>query len=1182
MYLKRLEIAGFKSFASRTVFEFGPGITAIIGPNGSGKSNIAEALRWVLGEQSTRLLRARKTEEVIFAGSQRRPPAERAEVSIVLEDQDGGLPFAASEVIIARRAYRTGESDYFINGRRVRLRDVQELLLEATGFAGSGSSYAFIGQGAVEAFLQMRPAERRQLIEEAADVQRYRWRLDAARSHLDAAGEARERLQMLLDEISPRLAQLERQARRAAEHARLSRELQEALRSWYGAKWRQLQGRLLLAREALQEAEATEARLRGEAEGYRRELAAVEGEVTRLRAAVREAAERLQRLREALHQQEQRVALAQQRLAMLRGRREELAEELAALQEERRAAAPPDEGRRREEELRAAMAQAAQELARERERLQQVEGEWQELLASLRSARERAERLRTAAAEAARRAERLRSSHGEGNRRLAAEEGRRRQLVRQMAQTVQELRGLREEDSVLQAQAEALAQRVQTLEREAAQVRANQAQVQANQQSRRARLEELRSRLQFLQEVERRLYPEGAQPEEGVLVPGLEALLYRVLQVPPGLARAIEAALGECLEAVLVPTYQDAVAGAGAIAGQGMPRTYVVPLQGLRPAYPLSVLKEKGIIGVAARLVRCDPRYRPVVDALLGRVIVVKDLEVAQRVARRGLGTVVTLDGIVFHPWGAISAGQPRSNRPFPLRADWDREGLTQEVQRLSALLEVGQRELERLQGEAREREEALAGLRAELAALTRQRQRLGEETTRRRQRLAQMRGEMRGLVSSLARLREEDQEALGEARDLEERSKALLEEAAEAEGLALQMQRAQELMGPRRQEALAAVAAASARLAGLERELAALEEERQRRRQQLARMEERTRAKEGQLRHLEQEMAAIAAALEADGRRLEGLRRELEAATAQAPPGEALAQAEARERELRARLMSVQETLIQAERRLAEAGAEVRHLEAEAASLRQRLQEEGLQVDLPALPLDDGQPGQVNEEELAALEQRIERLRGQLRRLGSVNPEAEAEYGELRERHDGFRSQMADLEGAAAVIGRAMETLEEFLRQRFRATFQTVSEGFSRYFRSFMPGGEARLVLTEGEEPGVEMVARPPGKRVRTLNQLSGGERSLTAMAYLFALLEANPWPFCVLDEADAMLDEANVGRFAAGLRELASQTQFIVITHNRRTIEAADAVYGISMGPDGASRVISLRLSEVAAAEA
>jgi len=1127
MFLKRLEIAGFKSFARRTVLEFRPGITAIVGPNGSGKSNVAEALRWALGEQSSRLLRARRMEEVIFAGAQGRPPAEKAEVTVLLAGDDGALS-------IARRAHRSGESDYWLNGRRARLREVQEALLRLTGATLNGASYAFIGQGMVEGFLEMRPSERRQLVEEAADVARYKARIQEAQARLAAAAEARGRLEAVAQELAPRLQQLRRQARRAALHAQLSQELAQALEDYYAALWHTAQSALAAARSRRAQAQEEVEGLRRQAARWREELTALEDELqARRRAAQRATQEREEAVRR-LHRLEREVALAQQRLSDIAERRRELEEEEAALAREL-ASLRATVGQGRLSQVLEALETARSQEEAARARLAEVEARWREAESRRQGAVERARRLREAAAEARERAQRLRALRG---RRWAAAQDRRRELVQEMARQVQALRSLRQEEARLRA----------ALARVAADINATEAEV-----------EEARLALQRLEAQAEALRARLREAQDGSLpaaVPGLQGVLGQVLRVPQGLERAIAAALGEAVRALLVAGDEEALRGAMALCQDGAPRAILVPLEGVRTPPPPPQATGEGVLGVASRLVECDERFRAVVEALLGSVLVVEDAETARALCRRDGLTVVTRDGLVFYPWGGIGAGGEQHRRVIAL------ERTAQELREAEQQAEEARRRLHAAQ-------ESLARLRQQARKYEEEDRRLSQALAERARRLGQLRGELRAVMESLARLHQEDEAALAEAVRTEEKASALLVEAEEAEKQAVALAQAVQELAPARQRALAEAVEAASRLAALEQEQKALRREEEGLRQREERLSQALASRRRQLEALRAQEEALTASLDPQRRELEECRQALAALPAVGPLLAEVSELEARERELRASLMQTQERLVEAERALAQAEAEEARWHRELEAAAKRAEEDGapLPPQRPAPP--GGDPRH--------LEERVRALRERLHRLGQVDPGAIDELRVVEGRYETLRAQLADLQEAEAAVRRAQEELEGWVVRRFRETFAAVAREFSHFFQSFFPGGEARLSLTGGQEPGVEIMARPPGKKVKSLGQLSGGERALTALAFLFALLSVNPFPFCVLDEADAMLDEANVGRFAEGLRRLAPRTQFIVITHNRRTIECADAVYGISMGPDGVSRALSLSLAEV-----
>ncbi len=1202
MYLKRLEVQGFKSFATRTVFDFGQGITAIVGPNGSGKSNIADALRWVLGEQSGRLLRARKMEDAIFAGSSKRQRADKAEVTLTLDNSDGWLPLEFSEVAITRRGYRNGESQYRINRKRVRLRDLQELLAKSSMAQGS---YAIIGQGLVETVLNLRPDERRQLIEEAADIQRYRFRIDEARAKLTATHENVERVNLLVKEIAPRLGHLERQAKRAADYARISRQLSQALRAHYGHQWHHSHESLAVSRAAHDQAQAEFTQAKVAAETCQQELAEVsKGVEERRRRASASAADR-QQLADRIRELEQSLAVSAQRGTILETRQQELRDEVAALEEERARAAEVVSGLdARGEELKEALATARAELDHRREELVALEDDLTGAQGRAAEDEAKSQRLRAAAADIAARTKRLSLSRRDLEREVARLDTRRRSIISQMAELIRVLRGYRADDAGLAEELAGVSERRQSLESGITELRESLAKVEANQNARRGKMEALEARLNVLSEAQRQL--QSAPPDESpVTVEGAVGAIYEIIRVPRGLEQAIEAALSDMVEAFIVQHRVEAVDAIRALIAQDAPRTTILPLDAIKQVYPLNLMREKGIMGVAAQLVKCQPPYQKLIDALLGRTIVVQDVETASRVIRRGLGTVVTLDGVVFHPMGAMTAGFPRATRPYILGHERDLESLPKEIDRLRRALAVTESEAHSLRDRLRQDETAHAALAAEVDRGLGRRMRVQNAIADRQRRLGQLRGELRGLISSKDNLRDQGESLGRECDRLAEEREQSLTEAEQLKESASYLQKAGNLVEERRGQLQRAVAEATSLPAGLEGHLQSLDVQRENGKATLARLDAQLSAKGIQLRGLEMERSTLESSARSDNEELARVREELRPLVETSAPdqGETV-QLELRERELHQQLLAAQGRMFKAERHLLETETEVRRWETEADALRQRIRDEGLsitgegevvspEIAQPLVPhwlAADGEEGPGGLRPISGgadvdpevLERDIERMRGQLRRLGPVNVEAEEDYTELRERHDFLTSQLDDLSGAEKALHRAIDELHGVMRKRFQSTFETVASGFEEYFQAFFGGGRARLALSEPSDlqnTGVEIEAQPPGKRVQSMAQLSGGEKALTAVSLLFALLQANPSPFCVLDEVDAMLDEANVGRFVSALQELAKKTQFAVITHNRRTIEVSDSIYGVSMGPDTVSRVLSLRLADVKA---
>jgi chromosome segregation protein len=1201
VFLKRLDLYGFKSFASRTTFEFGSGITAIVGPNGSGKSNIADSLRWVLGEQSGRLLRAKKLDDIIYAGSAKRQRSEKVEVTMTLDNANGWLPIESAEVVISRKGTRSGDSDYFINGKRTRLRELQTLLMKA---AFTQSSYAIIGQGLVETILNLRPEDRRDLIEEAADIQRYRLKIEEAQDRLRGTHENVERVKLLMKEIAPRLGQLERQAKRAGDHARLSHQLSQALRVYYEHQWHRSQEALTVARAGHDQAQAEFTQARVALETCQRELDDISAQLDEHRKAEAAAAAERDRLESRIRDLERSLAVAGERKGILEARQHELLDELEGIDGERdrlENALSADDTRRLTLEAAVEEARAAHK-ARQDE-LAGLEEEYREAQARVADSQAKAQRLETAAAEMQARARRLASGESELEKEAARLETRRRSMVNQMMEQQRLIRGHRAQEAQLLAEVAATGARRQSLEIEVQSLREQLAALESTLNERRGKLEGLQARFTVLDEAQKQV--EAATVDDAISIEGALGTVYEVLRVPRGLEDAIAAALDDQLEAFVFERQAEAIAAIQSLVQQRGPRTVLLPLDGMKQVYPLNVMKEKGVLGVAARLVKYSPKFEKLINMLLGRTIVVQDTETAVKLLKRGLGTVVTTDGIVFHPTGQITGGQPQAAKPFVLGYERDLETLPKEIDRIQRSIAVTENEADQVRERLREAETALQAIVRQAEDALDHRISLQDSLGQAGQRLAQLRGEMRALVGARAGLRQQGASAQADIARLGNEREALLTEAREASETARYIEKANAVIMERRGALVRAVNEAAEAFARADGECRSQAIQKETGEAALARLEAQTSAKTVQLRGLELELNNLQETARRETKELEQGRLQLDDFLDTVLPGrEGAHHLEVRQRDLHSQVISSQSRMFEAERHVLEAENEVRRWEMEVENLVTRMAEDGMAVspegDVMApeavqtripfwLAAEGGEEGPGGLRPISggaiidpeALGKEIEGLRAQLRQIGPVNVEALGDYESMRERHDFLAGQVSDLEGAEESLHRAIDELTKLMRKRFESTFEQVAKGFETNFHAFFgEGGHARLKLTDPKEPmtsGVEIEARPPGKRTHNLNQLSGGEKALTSLSLLFALLQANPSPFCVLDEVDAMLDEANVVRFANALKSLAKRTQFIIVTHNRRTIETADSIYGISMAPDAASRVLSMRLADL-----
>ncbi len=1175
--LKRLEIQGFKSFANRTVFDLADGLTAIIGPNGSGKSNFSDAVRWALGEQSNSALRGRRGEDVIFAGGGGRAALGMAEVALTLDNSDGSLPVEFSEVTIARRIFRDGETHYLLNGGRVRLRD----LLQVT--APLGQSYTVIGQGLVDAALSARPEERRGLFEHAAGIAAFRMKRAEAERRLTETEANCDRLIDLRTELEPRLRSLERAAKGAQEWEGLQARLREGQQVLFAELWQERQAALVAAeadeataRTARETASAAIATLTSAADQARAATAQREAERRELATRASQLTQHLEPLRRDLAIGATRLEAIHRQLAETRERTAVITTQQALLTEEAAKASAV------EQQLAAKIAIAQQEAATVEQTLATAE--------QARAAAANTERHLTDQIAATER-ERLALA-----RRRAAIEERRASLGRDHDRIAAERTASQERAAALAQEATAITNALATAEKAytaaaAAAQAAHQATTAAvtaerNAQEKQAAAErhaaELRGRLDGLQ----KLVASGEGYYSGVRVvmaaaqkntlTGIIGPVAGVLDVPAELETAIEVALGGHLQDIVVERWADAEAAISLLRDRKAGRATFQPLDTIRSGESLRPPHGTGVIGVGADLVQYAAQFATLVQGLLGRSLIVEDLATTRRILPqlRGSWSIITRSGEITRTSGAVTGGS---------------------ATRESGVL-ARQRSL-------RDLPKALAQAEAEIAANTTMRAQAAATIHQRREEAAQTEAAMRQASHEREALQHTHSRLESDQRTVAEILQGLGRRTAEitkvAHGLTdeLAIANAEESALADRLERLEAERSATAtaqtmaghehaeqpRLIALRAEIARANEEARGLRQQRERIER-------QLSALTDETTALAQ------READLVREEASLGTAASEQTDLLATAEAEAAALDQHLQPLNATLA------ASREAEAQAIQALGAANQEALRAESVlgakavetarrRADLEALirqicnEMDLADPSShftqpvvpLPPAERQALASQVERLTTRLRRMGPPNPEALIEWEREAERWHTLTTGLSDVESAARSLRGVLAELDRTMAERFGTTFARVAEEFSASFTDLFGGGVAKLVLAEGEGAGaggVEIVAQPPGKKLQTLSLLSGGERALTAAALLFAILRVNPSPFCILDEVDAALDESNVVRFRERLKSLTERTQMVVITHNRGTIEGADTLYGITMGQDGVSRILSMRL--------
>jgi len=1191
--LKSLELHGYKTFASRTLFEFPGNITAIVGPNGSGKSNIADALRWVLGEQSYSLLRGRKTEDMIFSGSEQRPRASMASAAITFDNDDGWLPIDYSEVLLARRAYRDGQNEYVLNGQRVRLKEIHELLAQS----GLGErTYTVIGQGLVDAALALKPEERRRFFEEAAGIGLYRSRRDEAINRLDATRRNLERVIDIIGELEPRLKSLERQAARAIEYDRIKADLQLLLRDWYGYYWHKLQGDVTHAREVLH---------------------AQEQKLDQAQSRYEEVEARVKELRDQLTAVRSRLNTWHTQSAEVHTAREKVNRALAVLDERQRALAD------QQATLQLDLARVEEEEHLHRDRLTAMETERERLQAELEDSEAQSEKVRVALTEREGSRGKLEKNVRELRRQLLASETQQVQLKAHIGELKNRLDTLRKNlentqqaiepaekamqaakirlDDVRSSHETAEAQR-QTLETE---LREMQTRVSSAENRRKQAQDELArvsgektrlvTQLEVLEQAERSLsgLNQGSKTvlqaaQQGQLA-GQYQSLSQLIEVPGEYEHAIAAVLGETLEGISLAGKTDPEQALELLANGEKGRAILYPQDWLRSDGVLKSPKDADCLGVASQLVKVKDGNQAVVDLLLGQVLVARDRKSARRLAAAMPINVrvVTLKGEVFSGNGAVTAGQvSRSallSRPRQLREAQDLlTAIEEKVTLAETAAKQAVQEVEKSREAVQSQEKALRELDQSMRQAARTLQQATLEFEQARQKRDWQQGQ---LVNLQEQIKKSEAERSANKQSLEKL-------VGEADSFDLQIREVQrsldELPVHEIQEQVVhwntQTVLAARSLKDAERRLEdyrqSLNTNLSQQRTFQARMEQVNTAQQAHDNE-KHEQQLKESELNAQ---IEALRLQIE------PDETLLTQLEGRYDKLQGDLTAAQQAMGVAERYATQSQLESGRLRDSLDSLRHRIEEDFGLVEFEytgdisgptPLPLD----GMVQQLPVVTqisneLETSINRQRNQLRRIGAINPEARTEFLEVKERHTFLTGQVSDLHKADEDLRHVITELDELMKTEFRKTFKAVAAEFTGLFTRLFGGGTAHLVLQDEENPtegGIDIEARLPGRREQGLSLLSGGERSLTAVALIFSLLKVSPTPFCVMDEVDAMLDEANVGRFTDLLRELSQNTQFIIITHNRNTVQVADVIYGVTMGKDSASQVISLKLDEI-----
>lgn len=1184
MKLKKLELYGFKSFAQRTEIVFDEGITGIVGPNGSGKSNIGDAVRWVLGEQSAKTLRGASMSDVIFNGTQKRKPLSYCEVSLVFDNDDHALALEAAEVMVTRRVYRNGESEYYLNRTACRLKDVVDLFRD-TGIGKEG--YSIIGQGRIDEILSRKSEDRRQVFEEAAGIVKFKARKEEADKKLQRTLENLERVDDILDELTKRLKPLEEQSRNARVYLELSTELKDLdlnlflIRSDRArARLSELESELLTVQTILADTESALTDKTTRRDETQNRIDQLEEAITKARTELMECAEH--------------VHESQKKLSALQSRRETRSENRQRIVRE-------------QEEAQERLA----EIEKDHARIQADVEKQHSLIADaeqiLRATQEAAEKAQTKEKEADAALEAQKAAVIDQMNRLSDVRNDKTRLNTMQGQMETRLTEIEESSGALQEQEAALkealdavetqlqteTQHQQQCEENLAQARQASdeadtayANLRADVEKQSADMQAAASRHNVLTEMTRDMEGYNMAVRRAMTyakqrgLTGVKGVLAQLMTVPQAYETAIDMALGAAQQNIVTDTEETAKELINYLRQNRLGRATFLPMSAIRGktlyGNERNALKLPGCLGVASELVQCAPEYRGIVENLLGRTVIADNLDHGIPIMRAGNHAfrLVTLEGDVMHSGGSMTGGSAQSKVSNLLSRERELKELTAKLQTGRAELDKCRQELTQRQQTAQEKRQkvsdAVNALHQQEIAVAREQARREsvsadlnthlqrmQETEQARVQLHQSLEDIRQQLETIEHQRtgaQGDQSAM-EQKTIEMQNalvKARAEASAENDRLMVRTLQLSDLRHG---------------LSDLERDEAHAQQdqaqilrEQERREQLLHEMDELDAIDENDMKREETESAR---------RQKEQLRQESAAQAIE----QRRSQAQSDLRDILSDMENLHEAYNRDSEKLHKTELAKARIEGDQKNLQNRIWDT---YKLTYAGAEEFRRTPFDEKES---DRRAAELQGQIRALGTVNVGAVEEYAETKARVDDLTAQQQDLKRAEMDLRELIERLLIQMRSTFVENFSKMQGYFAETFTRLFGGGHAELKLMDPDDPlncGIEVNAQPPGKKLQLLSLLSGGERALTAIAILFAMLKLKPTPFCILDEIEAALDDANIGYYADYLKEYSKGTQFIVVTHRKGTMERCNSLFGVAMEEQGVSRMVSVSLQD------
>ncbi|MBT3921607.1 MAG: chromosome segregation protein SMC [Nitrospina sp.] len=1185
MYLKNLELEGFKSFVDSTNLEFKNGFTAIVGPNGCGKSNVSDAIRWVIGEQRSKTLRSTRITDLIFNGSSSRKPVNRAEISLTLSNvasgiRIAGVPNSSEDVKVTRCYHRSGESEFYINQIPCRLKDITDFLLDA---GISPKVLTIIEQGHIQDIITSKPEERRVLIEEAAGILKFKHRKNEAIRKLDSSRQNLERVADIVQELARQVESLKRQAAKAERYKNYKSEIKELSLKLFSVKVRRYQSQLQEIEKELQEQTQKKAE-------WNTRHATFENQIAQLNVEIEESLGRLNEARETIHQLSSQIGSSEQNISFKKEQKSEAETDIeSAIGEVSQMTEEISNLTNKIESERQNLSSTSQEINEQEIILDQQKAENEQQREALQEVQERVLNGEKNVLNIFQQTAQSKNQLTALETRVQGLETRREKLATEKqenhSQTKENQSALEQGRAQHQQKNEALIslkEQQEALRQENAQY-SQQLQVEIeNHSSKKEDYFQKASLLDSLEKLRNQFegFHEGVKSlmgkENGERIPGIREVLVDVLQTPAEYEVAIETALGEKLQSVIVNSYSDSMEAIGYLKNNHSGRGLFAPLNPKTvPTAPLYLNGTQGVVGKALNFIECQEEYRPVIELLLKSVVIVQDMDVAFHLHQDSNfhGTAVTLNGEMIDPNGFITGGSVENSSSSLLARNREIETLTDNVSKLKEELNTSQENIEK-------KKLNLSELEARLRQLDQQAISAELETNNKLRDLEQWSKEVERLENRDTSIAEEITTLNGEKNQWVAEKSLLDQQLASMEQKRIQEEA---LLAGYREEleqsrsGLEKIVSEISRLKVL---IASLIGRRENTLTEIKRLELQQQNLKQQIERREADrisnqnrIAEIDAEISTQGNLVLKLSREKDQWSETAVQEEEslrqkeedLKSMEQDTRELSRKIQEITETLSQIEIKRSENRLQIVHIEERAYEDFNATREE----------LQSAFDDTINESET---DEQVKELKEKVAKLGEVNLAALSDFEKTNERYTFLKKQQDDLAESIELLHSTIEKINQTTQQRFLDTFELVNKNFKEIFARLFQGGKASLALTDDSNPldsGIEISANPMGKSLQSLALMSGGEKAMTAIALMFAVFKVRPSPFCLLDEVDAPLDEANVVRFQEMLKEMAINTQFIIITHNQKTMTFANALYGITMEEQGVSKAVSVHFN-------